>query len=455
MLSTVAVTTRNTTRQLLSTSSKRCFATVVNKNQASNIDKKYKVVVVGAGPGGLSVASTVSKLLGKDQVAVIDPAQYHYYQPLWTYVGGGLKDFKDSQRPMESLIPKKADWIQDSVTQLEPDTNHVVLSNGQTIGYDYLVVAAGIQVNWDKIKGLKEALGKDGVTSNYSPESVQKTHQFLQEFKGGNALFSYPNSPIKCPGAPTKIAFLAEEIFRLNGIRDKSNVIYNSFQDKIYGVDHYGVVLNRLLEERNMTFNPKHELIEIQSNNRKAVFRNHRAQEGEEELLTYDYNFLHAVPPQAPPTFIRESKLADPVNGFVDVNMYTLRHKKYNNVFSLGDCSNLPTGKTAAAITVESGVLKTNLIADLQGKKIKEAEYDGYASCPLVVGRNELVLAEFSGYTGKPLETFPLDQRKVSAFNAFVNKDIIPSIYWNGLLSGRWTGPTQFRKAFNHFRSSQ
>ena len=98
---------------------------------------------------------------------------------------------------MESLIPKKADWIQDSVTQMEPDTNHVVLSNGQTIGYDYLVVAAGIQINWDKIKGLKEALGKDGVTSNYSPESVQKTYQFLQEFKGGNALFSYPNSMIK------------------------------------------------------------------------------------------------------------------------------------------------------------------------------------------------------------------------------------------------------------------
>ncbi|KAI9269248.1 hypothetical protein BDA99DRAFT_503965 [Phascolomyces articulosus] len=453
MLSAITIASRNTaTRQLLSGSSKRSFASVVN-NHAVTIDKKYKVVVVGAGPGGLSVASTISKLLGKDQVAIIDPAQYHYYQPLWTYVGGGLKDFKESQRPMASLIPEKADWVQDSVTKVEPDSNHVVLSDGTTVGYDYLVVAAGIQVNWDQIKGLKESLGKDGVTSNYSPESVQKTYQFLQNFKGGNALFSYPNSAIKCPGAPTKIVFLAEEIFRMNSVRDKANVIYNSFQEKLYGIDHYGEVIHRLARERSIVFNPRHELIEIQPNDRKAIFRIHN-QEGEDELTTYDYDFLHAVPPQSPPAFIKESKLADPVNGFVDVDKYTLRHNKYKNVFSLGDCSNLPTGKTAAAITVESGVLKTNLIADLQGKKIKEAEYDGYASCPLVVGRKELVLAEFSGYTGKTLETFPMDQRKVSGFNAFINKEIIPSIYWNGLLTGRWTGPTEFRKLFNHFRST-
>ncbi|KAI8143820.1 hypothetical protein BJV82DRAFT_609551 [Fennellomyces sp. T-0311] len=431
-------------RTQFSTLAKRAFAT-----QAAP-DKKYKVVVVGAGPGGLSVTSTISKLLGKDQVAIIDPADYHYYQPLWTYVGGGLKDFNDSRRPMASLIPEKADWIKDSVTQLEPDTNSVVLSNGQTVGYDYLVVAAGIQINWDQVKGLQEALGKDGVTSNYCPESVQKTYQFIQEFKGGNALFSYPNTPIKCPGAPTKIAFLAEEAFRINGVRDKANVIYNSSMEKIYGVDRYAQIIGPLAKKRNIVFNPKHNLVEIKPEDRKAIFRDLNTQ----ELKTYDYDFLHVAPPQGAPTFIKESKLADAA-GFVDVDKYTLRHNKYRNVFSLGDCSNLPTGKTAAAITVESGVLKTNLIADLQGKKIKEAEYDGYASCPLVVGRKELVLAEFSAYTGEHLETFPMDQRKISSLNQFVNKEIIPTIYWNGLLSGRWTGPTAFRKAFKPFRLAQ
>ncbi|KAI9258052.1 hypothetical protein BDA99DRAFT_515125 [Phascolomyces articulosus] len=436
-------------RSRFATVAKRAFASQAEgaKATAAAPDKKYKVVVVGAGPGGLSVSSTLSKMLGKDQVAVIDPAQHHYYQPLWTYVGGGLKDFRESVRPMESVVPEKADWIQERVTKLDPDNNQVKLADGKTVGYDYLVVAAGIQINWDQVKGLKETLGKNGVTSNYSAESVQKTYKFIQEFKGGNALFTFPNTPLKCPGAPTKIVFLAEEAFRLNGVRDKTNVIYNTSLGKIFGVDHYGKVLQRLADERGIQVNFQTELIEIQSDNRKAIFRNN----ANKELKTFDYDFLHVAPPQGAPTFIKESKLADAA-GFVDVNKGTLRSNKYNNVFSLGDCSNLPTSKTAAAITAESGVLKRNLIAQMEGKEIREEEYDGYTSCPLIVGREQLILAEFSGYTGQPLETFPVDQRTVSSVAQYLNMEIIPSIYWNGLLNGVWTGPSAFRNAMSPLR---
>ena len=293
---------------------------------------------------------------------------------------------------MESVIPEKADWIQQRAIKLDPDNNQVKLSDGKTVGYDYLVVAAGIQINWDQIKGLKESLGKDGVTSNYSPESVQKTYKFIQEFKGGNALFTFPNTPLKCPGAPTKIVFLAEEAFRLQGVRDKTNVIYNTSLGKIFGVDHYGKVLQQLADDRNINVNFQTELIEIKPEDRKAIFRNN----ANKEVKSFDYDFLHVAPPQGAPTFIKESKLADAA-GFVDVDKSTLRSTKYKNVFSLGDCSNLPTSKTAAAITGESGTLKTNLIAQMEGKEIKPAEYDGYTSCPLIVGRNQLILAEFSG----------------------------------------------------------
>ncbi|KAJ8662496.1 hypothetical protein O0I10_001456 [Lichtheimia ornata] len=423
---------------------RRSFATEAAPAAA---DQKYKVVVVGGGPGGLSVSSTLSKMLGKDKVAVIDPADYHYYQPLWTYVGGGLKDFRESQRPMQSVIPEKADWIKERVTKLDPDNNRVGLANGKTVGYDYLVVAAGIQINWDQVKGLPESLGKDGVTSNYSPESVQKTYKFIQEFKGGNALFTFPNTPLKCPGAPTKIVFLAEEALRLQGVRDKANVTYNTSAGKIFGVDHYGQVLQRLADERGIKVNFQHELIEIKPNDRQAIFRNNANQ----ETKTFDYDFLHVAPPQGPPTFIKESKLADAA-GFVDVDKFTLRSNKYKNVFALGDCSNLPTSKTAAAITGESGVLKANLIADIEGKEIKEHEYDGYTSCPLIVGREQLVLAEFSGYTGQPMETFPVDQRQISSTAQYLNKEIIPSIYWNGLLKGLWTGPGAFRRMMEPLR---
>ncbi|KAI8137505.1 hypothetical protein BJV82DRAFT_525223 [Fennellomyces sp. T-0311] len=426
---------------------KRTFAT--EATTAATPDKKYKVVVVGAGPGGLSVSSTLSKMLGKDQVAVIDPADYHYYQPLWTYVGGGLKSFSESKRPMESVVPEKADWIKERVTKLDPDNNQIALGDGKTVGYDYLVVAAGIQINWDQVKGLKETLGKNGVTSNYSPESVQKTYKFIQEFKGGNALFTFPNTPLKCPGAPTKIVFLAEEAFRLQGVRDKTNVIYNTSLGKIFGVDHYGRVLQKLADERGIQVNFQHELIEIKSDDRKAIFRNN----ANKETKTFDYDFMHVAPPQGAPTFIKESKLADAA-GFVDVNKETLRSTKYKNVFSLGDCSNIPTSKTAAAITAESGVLKRNLIADLEGKTIEESKYDGYTSCPLIVGREQLILAEFSGFNGQPLETFPVDQRTVSQAAQYLNMEVIPSIYWNGLLNGVWTGPSAVRNAFSAFRNN-
>lgn len=366
---------------------------------------------------------------------------------MWTYVGGGLKNFNESVKPMAEVMPNNAEWIQDKVTEFDPDNNTVKLADGQTVGYDYLVVAAGIQINWDGIKGLKNALGKDGVTSNYDVDSVQKTYKFLQEFKGGNALFTFPNTPLKCPGAPTKMTFLAEEAFRLSGVRDKTNVIYNTSAGKIFGVDHYGHVLQKLANERGITVNTQHELIEINAENHQAVFRNNANQ----DLKTFEYDFIHVAPPQGPPKFIKESKLADAA-GWVDVNKDTLRHNKYKNVFALGDCSSLPTSKTAAAITGESGVLKKNLIADIQGKKVEQAVYDGYSSCPLIVGRDELILAEFSGYTGQPLETFPIDQRKISKVAQYLNKEVIPAVYWNGLLKGTWTGPSPVRSIFNPLR---
>ncbi|KAI7871161.1 hypothetical protein BDF14DRAFT_1763855 [Spinellus fusiger] len=435
------------------TPARRAFATIgeASKNiQASTktADKKFKVVVVGGGPGGLSVSSTLSELLGKGQVAVIEPSNEHYYQPLWTYVGGGIKDFGESVKPMGSVMPKNAEWIQDKVTHLDPENNQVTLADGQTLGYEYLVVAAGLQINWEQIKGLKEALGKEGVTSNYSKDSVKKSYQFLKDFKGGNAIFTFPNTPIKCPGAPVKMAFLSEEAFRIFGTRDKANVIYNTSLPKIFGIQHYAEVLEKLAKERNIQVNYQNELISIDSKNREAVFRNNG---NNSELSTVHYDFLHVTPPQGPLHFIKESRLADAA-GWVDVNKETLCHNKYKNVYSLGDCSSLPTSKTAAAITSESGVLKHNLIADLQGRTVEPQVYDGYTSCPLIVGRKELVLAEFSGYTGQPTETFPFDQRTPNSAAQFLNKSVIPSIYWNGLLKGTWTGPEKIRNAFAPFR---
>ncbi|ORX78947.1 mitochondrial sulfide:quinone oxidoreductase [Basidiobolus meristosporus CBS 931.73] len=406
----------------------------------------YKVVVIGGGPGGLSVSSTLSSILGPNNVAVIEPSDVHYNQPLWTFVGGGLKSFDQSRKPMEEVIAKEVDWIKKSAAGFEPNSNVVILDDGQKISYDYLVVAAGIQINWDSIKGLKGALGKDGVTSNYSADSVQRTWEFVNNFKGGNAIFTMPSTPIKCAGAPQKIMYLAEEQFRANGIRDKAQVIYNTGIGKIFGIDKYASTLSQICQERGITVNTTTELTEIRPENREAVFKKTGPNGSEEQV--YNYDFLHVAPPMGAPDFIKKSPIADKA-GWVEVDPATLQHTRYSNIFSLGDCSSCPTGKTAAAVASESQVVKKNLLSLMAGKSLN-AKYDGYTSCPLVTGKSKLVLAEFSGYTSKPLETFPVNQAEERSSMYYLTAHALPELYWSGLLKGTWHGPGFFRNIFNN-----
>ncbi|KAG0316118.1 hypothetical protein BGZ97_007375 [Linnemannia gamsii] len=355
----------------------------------------YKVVVVGGGSAGLSVAATLAETLGNKSVAVVEPSDVHYYQPLWTFVGSGLKTLDESKMAMKEVMPEKAQWIKDSVASFNPTQNTVVLANGESISYDYLVVAAGIQVNWGKIKNLPETLGKNGVTSNYSPQSVEKTHEFIKAFKGGNALFTMPSTPIKCAGAPQKIMYLAEEQWRKAGIRDQTKINYFTGLGKIFAVDKYANELLKICKTRNLNINYFTDLAEIRPDSREAVF-NVLAGDAKGSTVTLPYDFLH----------------------------------------------------TAAAITAQSAVVKSNLLGDILGDSKEVAKYDGYTSCPLVTGSDKLILAEFSGYTGQPQETFPFDQSKERFSTYFLTKEIIPDIYWKVMLKGNWDGPAKYRKLF-------
>ncbi|CAJ0744917.1 11372_t:CDS:10 [Entrophospora sp. SA101] len=364
------------------------------------------------------------------------PSEKSSYQPIWTFVGAGIKPFSDSVKPTEAVIPKKAAWIQKKAQKVDPDNNCVYLEDGQQLKYDFLVVAPGIKINWDKIKGLPETIGKNGVTSNYLDTTVENTWELLKKFRGGNAIFTMPTTPIKCPGAAIKIAYLAEDHFTKKHIREKTNVIYNTGMGKIFSIEKYANSLNRVAKERNIKVNTSTNLIEVRGDKKEAVFKN--VGTGEENTIQYD--LLHVVPPMGPPSFIAESKLGN-AGGWVDVDQYTLQHVKYPNIFSLGDASSAPTSKTAAAIAAQSAVVKKNLLDLIAGKfnTGEASRYDGYASCPLLVGRDKLILAEFSGYTATPMETFPFDQGKERFSTYWVTKEILPEIYWKGLLKGTWT----------------
>ncbi len=391
--------------------------------------RHFEFVIIGGGTAGITVASRILNE-AEGTLAIVEPSGNHFYQPLWTLVGAGVVDKEETVRPMESVVPKGAVWIQDYAEQILPEQNTVITRNGSKLTYDYLVVAAGIQMNWDQIPGLKEAIGKNGVCSNFAYDYADKTWEFLKNFKEGNAIFTFPATETKCGGAPQKIMWLAEHYLQQHRLRDKANVIFATPKAGIFGVAHYAQTLDRLVKERKIITRFRNNLVEIRPDRKEAIFEN--LDTGERATLPYE--MLHVTPPQSAPDFIRESSLAD-TDGWVDVDPHTLQHKKFSNVFGLGDVSNLPTAKTGAAIRKQAPVLVDNLLA-LRDRQPMTERYNGYTSCPLITGYGRLILAEFD-YDGQPAETFPFDQRKERYSMYLLKRYLLPVLYWHGMLKGR------------------
>jgi sulfide:quinone oxidoreductase len=400
-------------------------------NAPGDAEQNFQVLIVGGGCAGISVAARLSRALGRSaKIGIIDPSSDHYYQPAWTLVGAGTFRKEATRRDEGTLIPKHAIWIKDAVAQFMPDANMVVTRSGKRIGYKFLVVAAGIQTNWNKVAGLPEAVGKDGVCSNYSYETVNSTWESIRQFKGGTAIFTHPNTPVKCGGAPQKIMYMADDAFRQQGVRERSRIVLAIANPNLFHVDKYRAVLEQVVQRKQIETLFLHDLIAIKPKTKEAVFR--KLDSNEEVTLKYD--MIHVTPPMGPPDFIAQSQLAD-TGGWLDVDKYTLQHLRYANVFGLGDCSNLPTSKTAAAIRKQTPVMVKNLLAQMDGKPLP-ARYDGYASCPLVTGYGKMVLAEFD-YDKKPQETFPFDQGKERWSMWLLKKYLLPVLYWQGMLKGR------------------
>lgn len=390
----------------------------------------HRVLIVGGGTAGITVAARLRRADKHLDIAIIEPSEKHYYQPLWTLVGAGVFPKEASQRPEADHIPKGVAWLRDAVTEFLPAENAVRTRAGKMITYDFLVVAPGIQINWNQVKGLEEAIGKGGVCSNYSYQYVDYTWDCIREFKGGNALFTMPSTAVKCGGAPQKIMYLAEDYFRRSGIRERCRVIFASASPKVFSVPKYAASLNKVLARTGIETRFRHNLVELRPDTREAVFENLDTH----QTVTLSYDMIHVTPPQSAPDFVRNSPLANE-SGWVEVDKYTLRHVRFPNVFSLGDASSLPTSKTGAAIRKQAPVLVANLLTVMHGAE-PVAKYDGYTSCPLVTGYGKLILAEFD-YDLNPKETFPFDQSKERWSMWLLKKYALPRIYWHGMLRGR------------------
>lgn len=390
-----------------------------------------RIVIVGGGSAGITTAAHLLKSRSDLDVTIIEPSEKHYYQPLWTLIGGGVFPKEESERNQADFMPQGAKWMKDAVESFDPQNNSVKTSGGETVVYDYLVVCPGLQLNWSQIKGLtKDIVGKHGICCNYSFDTVESTWENIRNFKGGTALFTHPDTPVKCGGAPQKICYLAEDHFRKQGIRDQCSVVFALAKPRIFAVDPYASTLEKMVVRKGIDVKLQYNLKEIRPETQEAIFD--QLDSGEE--VTIKYEMLHVTPKMGPRDFIKNSPLAAE-SGWVDVDKHTTQHVKYKNVFSLGDTANLPTSKTGAAIRKQAPITARNILCLIGGKPL-DGYYDGYTSCPLVTSYSTMVLAEFD-YDKKPAETFPFDQSKERYSMYMLKKYGLPKFYWHGMLRGR------------------
>lgn len=406
----------------------------------------FEVVVVGGGAGGVAVAASLLKRQPGLKLAILEPAEFHYYQPGWTLVGRGVFSAEQTKRKMADVMPRRARWIKKAALRFFPQKNTVVLEDGSNVTYEVLIVAPGLKLDWGAVSGLEEALGKNGVTSNYRFDLAPYTWKLVQELKSGRALFTQPPMPIKCAGAPQKAMYLSCDEWLRRGRINDINVEFHNAGAVLFGVPTYVPPLMDYVHRYGISLKFESRLVAVDGDAKIATFE-HKTASGETELVRERFDMLHVCPPQTAPDFIRESPLAAP-SGWVDVDQNTLQHSRYANIFSLGDACSAPNAKTAAAVRKQAPVVAENALAVLTGKEPRSG-YDGYGSCPLTVEKGKVLLAEF-GYGGKLLPSFPnwaLNGTKPSRASWILKEKFLPPIYWHGMLKGHeWLAEPQALK---------
>jgi sulfide:quinone oxidoreductase len=416
----------------------------------------YNVLVVGGGTGGIMTAAQLRRKNKNLKIAIVEPNTTHYYQPAWTLVGAGAFNFNDTKKDEKKLIPPGVEWIKDYVTSFDPESNQVATKSSGDISYDAMVISAGIQTDIDAMPGLREALKTDVVCSNYiDPE---KTFRILKDFKGGNAIFTQPATPIRCGGAPQKIMYLAEEYFEKSGVREKTNVVFATPGTVIFGTKVFADELNRILKKKRINFKPFYKPISIDPVKQEITFQYIKPEIKKSEaeldstvgeklsgdnLITMHYDMLHLAPPQSAPDFIKQSPFAHqegPNKGWMNVDIHTLQHPHYKNVFGLGDSAALPTAKTGAAIRKQAPIVVENVLRILQSLPLSEKVYEGYSSCPIVTGYGKMLLCEFkydNVRDSDPLLSKFVDTSKERWSMWVLKKYGLPWLYWNMMMKGR------------------
>ena len=367
-----------------------------------------RIAIVGAGAAGLAAASRLSQRLQGAQITLIDARREHYYQPGYTLVGAGIKPASYVVSTTQEYIPRGVEWVQEAAAELDPDGRKVVTASGRAVPYDFLIVACGLELNYGAIEGMDPSLiGREGIGSvYYSPQAAAETWKAMAAFaqKGGVALMGRPHTDMKCAGAPLKYTFITDDRLRRTGTRGKAELHYFAPQKALFSVPIVAEKVRMLFLERGIKTHLEHRLVAIDAGRRIATYE---SPAGRTEM---QWDFIHVVPPMRAPEVVRNSPLPWQDGPFareswLEVDRETLRHKRYANVFGVGDIAGVPKGKTAASVKWQVPVAVDHLIGDITGKPSQE-KYNGYTSCPLITRLGRAMLIEFD-YHDNLYQSFP------------------------------------------------
>lgn len=331
-------------------------------------------------------------------------------------------------------MPQGVGWIKDRADAIDPEAQTVSTSSGTTVHYDHLVVCPGLQLDWNAVPGMAESLDTSQVSSNYRYDLAPKTWQLIKSMRSGTAVFTMPSGPIKCAGAPQKIAYLAADYWRQQGVLDAIRIVLVLPTPGMFGVPVFAEELERVVARYGIEVRKNSEVTAVAPDVRSVTITDNAA--GTTEELSYD--LLHVVPRQSAPDWIKDSPISDPDNpaGYVQIDKNTMRHSRFDNIFALGDVGSSPNSKTGAAIRKQAPVVAENLQASITGRPLT-AQYGGYASCPLTTSRNKMLLAEFD-YTMQPTPSIPfIDTTHERRDMWFLKRRGLPALYWNAILTGR------------------
>lgn len=445
----------------------------VGATTVSASDAKGKIVIVGGGLAGMSTAARLNNTLSNADITVIEPDPTSVsYQPGQTLIGGGVWEKEDIIYKRDDFLPSGVKLIKGSVTAFDPDNNKVTVDGSQDVSYDQLIVATGLMLNFGAIKGLegeitssgadntvvRQKVGKNGTHSIYFRDGAADTYKGIQELieKAKNhtgseklqAVFTHPNTPIKCGGAPKKIMYLVNSRLEEAGVRDKVELTFYPNGGSMFGVPEYHEAILQQFKDRDFKWHYAHNLVEIDTDAKVAIFNHHWKEKGEwdEDLEEYGvvlrsepvevkYDFIHITPPMKAPDVVKNSPLGSDA-GWVPVVKETLQHVTYKNVWCLGDVAAVPMGKTGGSVRKQYKVLVDNMVASMEGKSSLPSRYGGYTVCPLITSIGTVMLAEFD-WSKKPTPSFPLDPTQERWIMWLLKVYMLKPMTIHGMLSGR------------------